>query len=84
MDLGRSYARSYPSSSFGYTSTHDAGPLWKGQGSGMGPSQQGTGTLASGVASQDGPGGWHPTVLYLGVLILAEMIAFGFMAKMLR
>jgi len=41
-----------------------------------------------GVLSQGqgpaGAGGWHPTILYLGVLILGEMIAFGLLSKLLR
>jgi hypothetical protein len=31
-----------------------------------------------------GAGGWEPTVLYLFVLILAEMFVFGLLAKLLR
>ena len=42
-------------------------------------------TLAQGIgATQTGPGGWHPTVLYLFVLILAEMFVFGLIARILR
>ena len=44
-----------------------------------------TSTLAQGIgATQTGPGGWHPTVLYLFVLILAEMFVFGLIARILR
>ena len=31
-----------------------------------------------------GASGWQPTVVYLLILVLAEMIAFGFIARMLR
>jgi hypothetical protein len=30
------------------------------------------------------PSGWEPTVVYLLILILAEMIVFGFISRMLR
>ena len=31
-----------------------------------------------------GSGGWEPTVVYLLILIVAEMVVFGFIAKTLR
>jgi hypothetical protein len=31
-----------------------------------------------------GGSGWEPTVVYLLLLILAEMIVFGFISRMLR
>ena len=31
-----------------------------------------------------GSGGWEPTVVYLLILIVAEMIVFGFISRMLR
>ncbi len=31
-----------------------------------------------------GGGGWEPTVVYLLILIVAEMIVFGFISRMLR
>ena len=31
-----------------------------------------------------GAGGWQPTVVYLFLLIIAEMIVFGFISKALR
>ena len=35
---------------------------------------------------QGAPGaqGWEPTVVYLLILVLAEMIVFGFISRMLR
>ena len=39
----------------------------------QGQGQQGAGT-----------GGWQPTVVYLLLLVLAEMIIFGFIARVLR
>lgn len=29
-------------------------------------------------------GGWEPTVVYLLILIVAEMVIFGFISRMLR
>lgn len=44
-----------------------------------------TSTLAQGLGTVQGPGGgWHPTILYLFVLILAEMFVFGVIARLLR
>jgi hypothetical protein len=31
-----------------------------------------------------GSNGWQPTVIYLILLVLAEMIIFGFISRMLR
>ena len=31
-----------------------------------------------------GASGWQPTVIYLMLLVLAEMIVFGFISRMLR
>ncbi len=35
-------------------------------------------------APAGGSGGWEPTVVYLLILIVAEMIVFGFISRMLR
>ena len=44
-----------------------------------------TSTLARGLGTVQGPGGgWHPTILYLFVLVLAEMFVFGVIARLLR
>lgn len=44
-----------------------------------------TSTLAQGIGGTAmAPGGWHPTVLYLFVLVLAEMFVFGLIARILR
>lgn len=45
-----------------------------------------TSTLAQGLGSVQAPGagGWHPTVLYLFALVLAEMFVFGLIARLLR
>ena len=36
------------------------------------------------TASQGTDGGWHPTVIYLLILIVAEMFVFGVISKVLR
>ena len=36
------------------------------------------------TAGQGTDGGWHPTVIYLILLTIAEMIVFGFISKALR
>lgn len=45
-----------------------------------------TSTLAQGIGTtgQGTGGGWHPTILYLFVLVLAEMFVFGLIARVLR
>lgn len=75
--------RSMPSSAFGYWRGGGSdGPLAQGQGSGMGARNQGAGFFSAG----QGPTSvsWEPTVLYLFVLIIAEMIVFGFISRALR
>ena len=76
---------SRPSSSFGYWrgGGSDGVPLAGGQGSGMGQKDSGTGLLSQGQGIMNGQG-WHPTVIYLLILVIAEMIVFGFIAKALR
>ena len=75
---------SRPSSSFGYwRGTGSDGPFATGQGSGMGAKAQGIGAFMQGQGPVGGMG-WEPTILYLFVLILAEMFVFGFISKTLR
>lgn len=76
-------AYSRPSSAFGYWRGGGAdGPLANGQGSNMGPRNQGAGMFSAG----QGPTAvsWEPTILYLFVLIIAEMFVFGFISRALR
>lgn len=59
-------------------------PLAGGQGSGQGKAMAGRGQFASGngitLAGQD----WHPTILYLFVLIVVEMVVFGWISNLLK
>ena len=58
------------------------GPQAGGSGSGMGQAMAGNGQLSQGVTI--GGQNWHPTILYLFALIVAEMAVFGFVGKMLK
>ena len=40
--------------------------------------------LTTGQGASTGAGGWQPTVIYLLILIVAEMVVFGFISKALR
>ena len=77
---------SRPTSSFGYWrgGGSDGVPLAGGQGSGMGQKNSGAGLLSQGQGLVAGAGDWHPTVIYLLILVVAEMVVFGFIAKALR
>jgi hypothetical protein len=60
------------------------GPLWQGQGSNYGPAAQGAGLLPPGSGATGGGGGWTPTVTYLLVFVVAEMLLFKVIERMLR
>ena len=77
---------SRPTASFGYwRGGMSDGPLWQGQGSMRGPAAQGAGLLPPGSGPpQAGTSAWSPTVTYLFVLILAEMVLFKVLERMLR
>ena len=61
-----------------------SGPLSGGSGSGTGQAVSGAGTLAQGNGVQIAGSQWHPTILYLFALIVAEMVIFGFVGRMLK
>ena len=42
------------------------------------------GSLLSGGQGAPGSSGWEPTIVYLLILVVAEMIVFGFISRMLR
>lgn len=48
-----------------------------------GPKTQGLGSFLQGQGPSGGAG-WEPTILYLFVLIIAEMFVFGFISRTLR
>jgi len=75
----------YPNPAFGYfQGVGSEGPLWKGQGSDMGPKVQGLGFLSQGQGKPGGMSDWDPTIGYLFLLVLAEMVVFGLISRALR
>lgn len=53
-------------------------------GSFKGTATVGTGATANAAsAPKQGPGGWHPTVLYMLGLIVAEIVVVGFLSRIL-
>lgn len=74
-----------PSSSAGYwRGGMSDGPLWYNQGSyAYGPSVQGVGVLPPGTGSPTGTG-WSPTIIYLLVFVVAEMILMKCFERLLR
>lgn len=73
-----------PSSSAGYwRGGGSESPLWQGQGSRQGPRSQGIGQVPPGSAVMGGKA-WTPTLIYLFVFIVAEMILFKCLEKVLR
>jgi hypothetical protein len=79
---GEQAASRAPNQAQGYYTGY--GPLNGGSGSGMGQAVAGRGQFASGngvtVAGQD----WHPTILYLAALVIAEMVVFGWLGHLLK
>lgn len=65
--------------SFGY---YRGAPMQGGYGSGMGVTMAGSNSYAPGQGPAAGSQqGWHPTILYMFVLILAEMAVFAWISK---
>jgi len=46
-----------------------------------GASPVGSPQAAAPKGAVQGPGGWHPTVIYLGVLIFAEIVVVGWLLR---
>lgn len=76
--------RSYPNPAFGYwrAGSGPEAPLAGGQGSMAGQKNYGVGFLSQGQGS--GAGGWDPTIVYLLIMVIVEMIVFGFISRALR
>ena len=70
---------SYPNGAFGYWRGM---PMAGGSGSGMGQANQGAGLLSQGLGGA--VSGWEPSVLYLLGLVIAEMIAFHLIGRILK
>lgn len=80
---GESWRYSYPAATWGY---YRGTPFYGGSGSGYGT--QGVNDMAGSTSYAAGQGpaagsssGWHPSVLYMFVLIFAEMFVFAYIGK---
>lgn len=74
-----------PSSSFGYwRGGMSDGPLAQGQGSQLGQANSGAGVFRQGDGPPGAPAMWTPTLTYLFILIVVEMILFKCVERMLR
>lgn len=66
-------------SSFGYTRGTER---YRGSGSGMGPAVAGTGQYAQGQGTVSGTtSSWTPDIVYLFILVIAEMAVFGYLSR---
>lgn len=76
---------SYPSSSFGYTAGNQFQYGGGAQsGGGYGNQMAGKGIFAQGNGPTAGEAtGWTPTILYMFVLVIGEMIVFGILSRKL-
>lgn len=52
-----------------------------GQGSGQGNPVAGNGVFAAGQGGANGQAAWTPTIMYMFVLIVAEMFVFAFVGR---
>jgi hypothetical protein len=75
-----------PSSAFGYwRGVGGDGPFYLGQGSyTYGPSRQGAGVFPPGSGSAGQGPGWTPTLTYLLILVVAELVLVKCLERMLR
>jgi len=74
----------YPASGLGYWRGAQgiSGPSSEGIKS-MGVQTEGVGMQSTGTVSVAGSE-WHPTIIYLFVLLIAEMIVFGVIGRVLK
>jgi len=56
---------------------------WTGSAGGPGPGAAPIGSAQKAAPNQvQGPGGWHPTILYLLLLVTVEVIAVGWLLRL--
>jgi hypothetical protein len=56
---------------------------WMGSAGGPGPGASPVGNPQGASPNQvQGPGGWHPTILYLLLLIVAEVVVIGWLLRL--
>jgi hypothetical protein len=83
--MGRSMGwANQPNQSAGYYQGIGEGPFTGGQGSMAGPLQQGIGFFSKGQGPTASAGSWDPTIIYLLLLTIGEMVVFGIISRMLR
>lgn len=70
------YAR--PTSSYGY---YRGNPIFLGDTGTEGPQVSGANVFSAGQGTISGQSAWTPTILYLFVLIIAEMFVFAVIAR---
>jgi hypothetical protein len=73
-----------PNQSAGYYQGVGEGPFTGGQGSMAGPKLQGLGFFSQGQGPTAAAGSWDPTIVYLLLLTIGEMVVFGIISRMLR
>jgi hypothetical protein len=73
-----------PNPSQGYYQGLANGPYTGGQGSMAGPKLQGLGFFSAGQGATASAGSWDPTIVYLLLLTIGEMVVFGIISRMLR
>jgi hypothetical protein len=79
MGFAQNYETSYPSSSFGY---YRGTPYWGGEGSGKGQDVSGSNVFTQGQGPI-GNTGWEPSIMYIFIFIIVEMVIFGILAAKL-
>ena len=84
MGRAMGFAGSQPNQSQGYYQGIPNGPYAGGQGSMAGPKLQGLGFFSAGQGTPASSGSWDPTIVYLILLTIGEMVVFGVISRMLR
>jgi hypothetical protein len=58
---------------------------WTGSAGGPGPGAAPIGSASAAAPNQSGvtgPGGWHPTILYLLLLVVLEVVTIGWLLRL--
>lgn len=78
--MSRGNTASYPNPAFGY---YRGTPYFAGEGAGTGGQVAGNGISAAGQGASpaNNVAGWHPTILYLFGLLIAEFIMLGILSR---
>jgi hypothetical protein len=76
--MGFSTYSAYPSAPYGY---YRGTPYYQGSGAGQGGTVAGQSTFAQGQGAAQGMKQWHPTIIYLIALTIAEMVIFHILSR---